>query len=451
MAVVVGMLAAGCAREEAPPGSLPDTRPPQVASTRPDDGAVVPGFDASLRIQFDEPVNVSPGYLRQIFVSPAWRLATDFGFSDFRVRPEEGWRDGVIYTFRFPANLADILGNRREEGFDLRFSTGPPILPTRASGRLLDRVDGGGIRDGRVIFLSESGDSIPYSAVSDTGGVFELEALPPGRYTAWGFEDLNANLRLDRNLEPYDSVAFELPDSTSSARITLRAVEPDSTPPVLAVAEALDSVTVRLEFDDPLEPEQDTTAVRVAVSDTATGRAWPVEAWNVGQLPAAADSADADTADADTAAADTALADTAVADEAATGDSVPTDTTDAEPAAEPDTLAADAAPDTTSVSAARADSVPLPSRELIVRLGRPLEDGAIYRVRVEGVINLRGLEGAGDTTFVHEAVGDTASPESVAPDSAVADTAVPPDSVTPPDTTPPGSGGRAARSRGGGS
>lgn len=442
MAVVVGVLAVGCAREEAPPGSLPDTRPPQVASTRPDDGAVVPDFDESLRIQFDEPVNVSPGYLRQVSVSPAWRLVTDFGFSDIRLRPEGGWRDGVIYTFRFPADLADILGNRREEGFDLRFSTGPPIVPTRASGRLLDRVDGTGIRDGRVIFLSEAADSIPYSVVSDTGGVFELEALPPGRYTAWGFEDLNANLRLDRDLEPYDSVAFELPDSTSSARITLRAVEPDSTPPVLAVAEALDSVTVRLEFDDPLEPEQDTTTARVVVSDTATGRSWPVVAWSVGEL-----SADEDTAAADTVTADTAVADTAATDTAATGDSVPTDTTAAEPAAEPDTVSADAAADTTSESSARSDSIPLPSRELILRLGRPLEDGATYRVRFEGFTNLRKLAGAGDTTFVYEAVGDTATPPSVAPDAAETDTAAPRDSVTPPDTTPPRADGRPARTR----
>jgi hypothetical protein len=410
-------------------------------STRPDDGAVVPGFDESLRIQLDEPVNISPGYLRQIFVSPAGRLSTDFGFSDIRVRPEEGWRDGVIYTFRFPANLADILGNRREEGFDLRFSTGPPIVPTRASGRLLDRVDDTGIRDGRVIFLSETGDSVPYSAVSDTGGVFELEALPPGRYTAWGFEDLNANLRLDRNLEPYDSVAFELPDTTSSARITLRAVEPDSTPPVLAVAEALDSVTIRLEFDDHLEPEQDTTRARVSVSDTTTGRSWPVEAWNVGELPA-----DEDTAAAETAAADTALADAAATDTAAAGDSVPTDTTGAEPAAGPDTVSVDAVADAMSESLARSDSIRFPSRELVVRLGRPLADGATYRVRVEGVTNLRKLAGAGDTTFVYEAVADTASPDSV-----VADTAVPPDSVTPPDTTPPGLDGRGARSRRSGS
>lgn len=442
MAVVVGVLAVGCAREEAPPGSLPDTRPPQVQSTRPDDGAVVPGFDESLRIQFDEPVNVSPGYLRQISVSPAWRLTTNFGFSDIQLRPEGGWRDGVVYTFRFPADLADILGNRREEGFDLRFSTGPPIVPTRASGRLLDRVDDSGIRDGRVIFLSETGDSVPYSAVSDTGGVFELEALPPGRYTAWGFEDLNANLRLDRNLEPYDSVAFELPDSTSSARITLRAVEPDSTPPVLTVVEALDSVTVRLEFDDPLEPEQDTTTAHVVVSDTATGRSWPVEAWNVGELPA-----DEDTAAAETTDADTALADTAATDTAATDDSVPADTTAAAPAEEPDSVSEDTPPDTTSESSARGDSLPLPSRELVVRLGRPLEDGATYRVRYEGFTNLRKLAGAGDTTFVYEAVGDTATPDTVAPDSTEADTASPPDSVSPPDTTPPGSDGRTARAR----
>lgn len=439
IAVTAGLIAAGCAREEAPPGNLPDTRPPQIVATRPENGAVVPGFDESLRIQFDEPVNVSRSYLRQVEASPAWRLRTEFGFSDLRVRPEGGWREGVVYTFHFPPDLADILGNRREEGFDLRFSTGPAIVPTRAFGRLRRRLDGSGLRDGRVIFLSEAGDSVPYSAVSDTGGAFELESLPPGRYTAWGFEDLNANLTLDRRLEPYDSVPLELADSTSAARISLHVVEPDTTPPILAVAEAVDSVTVRVEFDDPLEPEQDTASVRIAVTDTATGRTWPVEAWAVGGLeqeeagPAASDTAGQDTVAVDSAGADTT---------AVEADTTPEDTVADEAPAAPDTgrLAGlegarrGVRPGAAGLqeAGAGADSLSLPSREVSVRLGRPLEDGVVYRIRAEGFRNLRKLTGRGDTTFVYRAAEDSARA-----DSAVADSAAGVDTAAATDTTPP--------------
>lgn len=365
--LVAALLLASCAKEEAPPGALPDSRPPQVTRTEPGDRAVVPDLGGDVKIEFDEPINAPSDLARQLVGSPAYRYRVSTGFSDIKIHPDGGWRKGAVYVLRVPAGIPDLLGNRTEEPIRLLFSTGPPVTDTRVSGRLLDRVTGRPARDARVLF-ERSGDTVPYTATADTGGTFSLPALPPGRYEAYGFLDLNADLELQRQLEAFDSASFDLQDSTATAELVLRLTEPDTTAPRLVRARPADSVTVQLAFDDHLDPSQDFAPTEVVVRDTATGTAWPVERVGI-TLPSArppvADTTTATTADTTAAAA--------------------TDTTTA------------AAPGTT---AAAADTTALPSQQVLVRLGRPLRPGT-YRVRVDGFVNLRKLAGGGDTTFVY--------------------------------------------------
>jgi len=373
--LVVALLLASCAKEEAPPGALPDSRPPQVTRTDPGDRAVVPDLGGDVEIEFDEPINAPSDLARQLVGSPAYRYRVSTGFSSIKIHPDGGWRKGAVYVLRVPAGIPDLLGNRTEESIRLLFSTGPPITDTRVSGRLVDRITGRPANDARVLF-ERSGDTIPYSAAADTGGTFALPALPPGSYEAYGYRDLNSDLRLQRQLEAYDSASFDLPDSTATAELVLRLTEPDTTPPRLARAGAEDSVTLRLEFDDHLDPRQDFSRAEVVVRDTATGSAWPVERVGItlpSEGPTAADTGSAAGADTGAARPDTAIG------------------------AAADTGAGPVPPDT---GAARADTAALPSQRILVRLGRPLRSG-IYRVRVEGFVNLRKLAGGGDTTFVY--------------------------------------------------
>ncbi len=341
---------------------------------------MVTDFDGELRVRFDEPIEQpGSGYGREMEASPAYRYRVRSNFSEVRVRPEEGWRRGAVYVLRLPGGIRDLLGNEREEPIDVVFSTGPDVTETRVSGRVRDRVTGEGVRDARVLFLSEEGDSIPYTAVSDTGGVYSLRSLPPGRYTAYGFEDLNASLSLDRRLEPYDSTSFRLEGASSSAEVDFRMIPPDSTPPVLARAEAPDSLTVLLVFDDPLEPDQAFDDAEVTVRPIDGEETIPVE--RVGL----------------------------------TRPEIP------QPAAdEADTMPPDTVPE---------DTLPLPSDSLYLRLGRPLEPDRTYRASAAGLLNLQGLAGGGDTTFVYtppdtaEAEGEEAPAEGAAPaeaDSAAA-------------------------------
>ncbi len=356
---------AACANELPPPGALPDRLPPEVARIVPGRDTIVPGFDSDATIRFTEPVRAQ-GLERTLSASPAEAYEVKVGFSDVRMKPRDGWRDGVVYCLELPSGISDLLNNRTETAIDFCFSTGPRIADTRVTGRVIDALTGSPQPEARVLFLALPEDSTPYSALTDSEGQFRLRALPPRAYEAFGFLDRNRNFALDRVLEPNDSVRFVLPDS-GRLELAFRLVEPDTTPPVLLRAEAVDSLTVQLEFDDALLREQPSTP-RVTVSDSLTGRALEILGVAVGepstvQLPGLEPEEPAEEEEPEPEAAPPPAGDP---------------TAPQEPAAEE-----------------------LPSRVVTIRLADALVP-ASYRVRAEGFVNLRSLSGGGDTTFVYE-------------------------------------------------
>ena len=157
--------------------------------------------------------------------------------------------------------------------------------------------------------------------------------------------------------------------------LLFRIVEPDTTPPRLIRAEARDSFTVQIEFDDPLvRPQPGSPAVEISDST----RQYAIFEVRVGEA------AGMTFPGAPGTAADT------------TGTA--TDTTGV-PIAPPDSSGA--------------PPTELPSRFVTVRLAEAISSG-MYRVRADSFLNLRRLLGGGDTTFVAEIAAPV-------PDSAIAD------------------------------
>lgn len=360
-AAVVPLLlaAAACANELPPPGAAPDARPPRVAAFDPPAEAVVPELGGSARISFDEPVRLSTDPGRSVEASPAFRYRYETGFSELRIRPEGGWREGVVYCFEIAEGIADLLGNRTREPIRYCFSTGPPVLSTRVKGRVEDRLTGAAVAGARVLFLGPAGEEIPYTAVADREGAFERRALPPGGYWAYGFRDGNRNLRLDRQLEAHDSLRFVVEEAADPEPLRLALVEPDSTPPRLLEARAADSLTLRLEFDDPLAPEQ--PVARVAVTDSL-GAERAARRLHVGE-PSTLER-------------------------------------EKREAPEPPETPGAAGP-----GGAEGDGrSPTPSRTLTLVLEEPLAPGR-YVVRADGFVNLRGLVGGGEAGFAYPPEG----------------------------------------------
>jgi hypothetical protein len=359
-----------CAREEPPPGTRPDRTPPGVRVLKPDKFAVVPGFGGSAEVQFDEPISGARGLQQRVVASPAGRYEISAGFSNLKIRPTDGWGDGIVYHIRIPEGIADLLGNRTQGPIDLVFSTGPEISSTRVTGDVRRRVDGNAVTSGRVTLLNVAGDSIPYSAPTESDGSFELSYAPADDYWSFAFQDLNGNFVLDRMFEPYDSARLELLADGRVER-SFRIVEPDTTPPILGRIEVVDTLSLELEFDDYLDPTQDFGAAGLEIRQLDSGRRIEIEAITLSE---------------------------AIRGRAAgtPGARVRPDTL---PEAAPDTLP-EAAPDTLPEAAEPPPEEVLPSQMLLVRLASPLGEGR-YGISMDRVVNLRQLAAAIDTVFAY--------------------------------------------------
>jgi hypothetical protein len=405
--VMVAGWSGACAREAPPPGARPDSQPPHAVEFEPEPGSVVPGWSGSVKVRFNEPINAR-GVSNSIVGSPAQRYEVSIGRSQIRIKPDGKWLPGAVYYFTIPEGISDLLGNRLESPIEIVFSTGPELSGSVISGTIYDRVTGRAVREGRVVFLASVGDSVPYTAVTGTDGRFRLPETPFGEYRAFAFEDRNASLDLERRFEPYDSLLFTIDPDSSTVELAFRLTEPDTTPPVLLSVSVVDSTTLRLEFDDHLDPAQPLLASQVRVALEDGSEEWSVMALRIGEPLDARDERGAG-AISDSAAARRDSAGAPPADSLA----LPADSLGL-PA---DSLAG--APDSLGLPrdtlGARADSAglplrpvglapsdSLPSTTLSARLENALVDGR-YRVTATGLRNLRELAGGGDTTFVYPA------------------------------------------------
>ncbi|MBT8478580.1 MAG: Ig-like domain-containing protein, partial [Gemmatimonadetes bacterium] len=265
----VALVCATCAREEMPPGTGPDFEAPQVVEMFPAPATAVPDLDEDVYVRFDEPIADPRSVARTLETSPAWLYEVNAGRRNVRIRPVDGWRPGVVYSFRIPPGLADLVRNRTRSPIEFLFTTGSQFYDTRTVGEVWHRETVRKVRDIAIQVLGA--DSIPYAAVTDTGGNFALRGLPVGAYWAFAFRDQNRNRTLERDFEPHDSGHVALDDSASVVRLELWLTMPDSTPPALGLAEVRDSLNVRLNFDDLLDPEASLEQASVRVTQAESG------------------------------------------------------------------------------------------------------------------------------------------------------------------------------------
>ncbi|HUF64835.1 MAG TPA: Ig-like domain-containing protein [Gemmatimonadaceae bacterium] len=245
---------AGCASPGMPPGGPVDTEAPVLIAVAPESGSVRTS-PRSVVFRFDEVVTERPAAapnLGSFFIISPQEGTPVVGWSrsEINVRPRQGWRPNTTYTITMLPGITDLRGNVSRDGAVVVFSTGAEIPQTRLSGQAFD-WSGGTVAVGALI-QAITPDSVIYSTVADSSGIFALAHLPPGQYLLQAIMDDNRNRALDPR-ERFDSVTIVLRDTLSANLLTFVR---DSVPPRLASVGAQDSVTVRLNFDLPLEPGQ---------------------------------------------------------------------------------------------------------------------------------------------------------------------------------------------------
>ncbi len=273
-----------CASQGDPPGGPPDAAPPVLVGIVPESAAVNMRPDR-VEFRFDEVVSERPSGAtsleQMILISPSDGLPrVDWRRRTIAVRPRGDWKPNAVYTVTLLPGLTDLRGNVMPIGASVIFSTGPTIPDTRIAGILYDWVGGTAARAGAVQAIALP-DSIVYVARTDTAGRFALAHLPPGSYALRAWIDANNNRDLDAR-EAYDSAAIVLRDTAS---VTLLAFVHDTLPPRINTVQVVDSMTLRVELNQPLDPEQpfDTTRFRLTAADSsaiALRAVFTADAWD---------------------------------------------------------------------------------------------------------------------------------------------------------------------------
>lgn len=497
---VVG-LAAGCARQSAPPGGPEDRRPPVVVHTEPDTFAVVDTpFRGPVRFVFDERISerVASGTLDDaVLVSPhTGTVRVEHGRQDISVTIAGGFKPNLVYRVTLLPVVSDLFNNQLRAPFDLVFSTGAPLVASAVAGIAWDRTNGRGMDD--LTVQAVSADSAVYESQTDSGGIYVFRYLPPGRYAITAFQDQNRNGERDR-MEASGTRSLLLNGAdTVTTGMSIPVLQQDTTPARITGVQPLDSVTVLLEFDDYLDPSPSSQpAVSITLQEPEEGDTLPAPrpsrvprvtrvfqareytAWReelqdsfatLDSLEAAQRAREA-RARREREAADTARQqDTTRAPGApVVPDSsvvAPGDTSrapaqeEARPPARrlPPPLPGGAAPAAgarrggvsqpgsgTPTTPTTPDGSPLPDRQMVVRLDTALVPNIGYRVQVQGVTNLNGVPlGGGEAALVLvPPPPDTASAaedSTAVPDTAAVagdSTAVPDTSVAPAGPVPP--------------
>jgi hypothetical protein len=382
-ATLAAALFAACAKNEDPPGGPPDVAPPHVVRIVPESGAVVPSLDDDAVIRFDEVIDEMPQTLgRQVLLSPvSGGVRVQWHRNNITVRPREGWKRRV-YRLELLPGIVDLRRNRLDTGTVVLFSTGPEIGHARIGGIALAWAEQR-VLPNALIEAVPLPDSVGYLTLADSGGQFDLEGIAPGRYIVYAVQDENNDRR--RGLrEAYDSALVTVDSSTNVAMYTF---VHDTVGPRLRGASAVDSLAVRLEFTQPLDPEKLLDTAQVHLRELPDSTPVPV-AGIMSQrlydsLTAAAAKARADSA----ARSDTAAArDTAARQPPGAGQ--PPEQPGRPPRARVDTALV------RRLLALR----PVPSDRVMLTAGRVLKPETRYVVEVIGATNLIGKQG--DTTRV---------------------------------------------------
>jgi hypothetical protein len=388
------LLALACANTGAPPGGPPDEKPPIILGVYPESGAVLQSVHGDAVIQFDGVIDEGAGggtgagvtgLASRVLLSPtAGPVNVSWHRSSIHLKPREGWKAGRIYQLQILPGIADLRRNITKERRTIVFSTGPAIPHGRLDGIALLWVEQRGLVGG-LMRAQALPDTIAYLAIVDSAGEFHFDNLPPGRYAVFAVADQNGNRVRDRR-EAYDSALVRL---DSSATAVLWAFVHDTTGPKLRQVDALDSVTARLTFTQPIDPAQPPESLRVRV--LALPDSTPLRVRGL-LAPAAYDSI----AGVERAALDSARAANDTTKRAAPA---PHDTTHVDTLGPRRAGAPQPAADTSGLRLILRQR-PVPQDKLVLRLDTPFAAGAKYYVEVRGVRNLSGATADGHAVVV---------------------------------------------------
>lgn len=256
IAFAAASIGVACASAGAPPGGPVRKVPPAIVSITPDSGAtnVKP---KNVVIRFDEVVSDRPaGSAAQldqsVLISPRnGDPVVSWHRTHIDVHPRKGFRPNTAYRITLLPGIVDLRGNVIREPHTIVFSTGATFPRFGIIGQVFDWNTQRPAVGAYVEAISHPDTAVVYLASTDSIGQFEIGPMPAGTYTVRGLVDKNSNRIVDRG-EPWDTTTVVITETRPT--VELDAIERDSVPAILESVDVLDSVTLAVHFDKPLDP-----------------------------------------------------------------------------------------------------------------------------------------------------------------------------------------------------
>ncbi len=219
-AVTLMLLFVACAKDLAPPGGPPDTKPPTILATSPVEGDTLIPVDANIRIMFSERI-LAKAAAGALFISPPLKAEPRVKAKGAMliVDPAVNFEPDKTYVVTIGASLTDLVGNRMTSSTAFAFSTGSHIDSATVRGIVYNQFRPE--PNFRVFayemkpWLYDSLFAVVPDYITETGkdGHFEFKYMRPGEYLVLGVEDKDRDNKING-----ESERVALPNSTAIAK-----------------------------------------------------------------------------------------------------------------------------------------------------------------------------------------------------------------------------------------
>ncbi|NTV60126.1 MAG: hypothetical protein HGA77_02335 [Chlorobiaceae bacterium] len=261
LAVILVMLAGGCASDRPPSGGPADTTPLRVVLSSPAPSEINVS-DRTIHLKFNH-FFTGRQLLRALAFSPSvGQFDVRVDGRNAEIRFLEPLKSNSTYTLFIDKNLKDFRGRSFSEPFSLAFSTGPSLDAGSIEGSVCNTeyspavnalvlaYDASRENKGTLALL----ESVPdYLTQASAAGAFSFRNLAPGRYRIFAVNDRNGDRRYSGPGEEIGiTAASSLPEGTSG--VSLMLAGSSSIQGIAASCRSLDSRHIEIRTMVPVSP-----------------------------------------------------------------------------------------------------------------------------------------------------------------------------------------------------